>query len=202
MKKVFIGLALVSSLSAWADGIGGHCANGTEVGQLVQHHNVNYKVQWLTKNGPECKGMDQLKLVPEHEYISPAVFKDYVENSSTGKALFLGLLGASDAAQNEFQKTKARDCLQADNQQARSCLPKTEVEIAQEECSNMGFQFGTTPYQQCVMTTVNNNRNIKAQRQAVNAAIRSAEHQNMMNSMKTINTQCYRTGSYINCTSN
>jgi hypothetical protein len=200
MKKLLITVGLIASLSAWADGIGGHCANGAEVGQTVRHHNVTYKVQWLTKNGPICKGMDQLKLVPEHEYISPNVFNRILENASVGRGILLALFGQDDAAQNELQNIKTRECLQADNQQARSCLPKTEVEIAQQECNSMGFQFGTLPHQQCVMTTVNNNRNIKAHRQATNAAIRSAERQNTMNSMKT--TQCYQTGSYINCTSN
>jgi hypothetical protein len=188
MKKVFIALSLVASFSAMANnGIGGFCGNGATVGQTVDFEGNTYKVQWITKSGPDCKpGVDQFKLVPEHEYISPNVFKDYIENSSLGKAIFLGFLNA-ELAGLEFQKTKTRDCLQANNNQARSCLPKTEVEIAQAECNNMGFQIGTQAQQQCVMATVMNNKNIKAQRQATNDMIRSAEHTSFMNNLRQQN---------------
>jgi hypothetical protein len=203
MKKALIaGLMMLAGVAQAGNGIGGFCGNGATVGQTVDFEGNTFKVQWITKSGPDCKpGVDQFKLVPEHEYINPEIFKDYIENASVGKAVFFVLLSQREAAGSEFEKTKTRDCLQADNKRAKSCLPKTEVEIAQTECTNMGFQFGTQPHQQCVMTTVINNKNLKEQRRATNDMIRSVEHQNFMNSMKTVDTTCHRSGSYIDCTS-
>ena len=70
------------------------------------------------------------------------------------------------------------------------------VDLAKEECSKIGFVYGSPQYQNCVMQQTQSIRNDRVARAAI-----SAQTAPTTSFAPTI-TQCYRTGSYINCTSN
>lgn len=67
------------------------------------------------------------------------------------------------------------------------------IEVAKEECSNIGFRAGTSQYQNCVLQQTQNIRNARAQA----AAQASANSASMMRSMKTVH--CTNDGYNIRC---
>jgi hypothetical protein len=193
MKKVLIALSLVASFSAMAgNGIGGLCGNGATVGQTVDFEGNTYKVQWITKSGPDCKpGVDQFKLVYVNEYIAPAVFEANYQEGSFGKGILMGLLGAHGMSTIEGQKIKTKNCLVENNFQAKSCFPKSDFEIANEECFKIGFQANTIQHQQCAMSNLQSIRQNNAIKEAAESQaaemrriVRQQEHNAFMNNLQ------------------
>jgi hypothetical protein len=70
----------------------------------------------------------------------------------------------------------------------------SSIDLAKQDCVEMGFYPNTAQYQNCVMTTTQNIRNVRAQESQA-SAIRA-------NSMFPKTTTCSRVGSYIQCTEN
>ena len=69
------------------------------------------------------------------------------------------------------------------------------IELAQRDCTTMGFRTNTPQFQQCVMTTANNIRNNRA-------AIAAAEAARPQQSILPRTVTCGRVGSYIHCSEN
>jgi len=124
MKKLLITLGLVASFSAMAgDGIGGHCGTGVSVGETVTQGGESYKVQWVTKNGPNCKaGKDQIKLVYLDEFLPPQIFQEITENASVVKAMLFAHVGLEILKQNQVEKILQKNCLIEDNYRGLSCV--------------------------------------------------------------------------------
>ena len=191
MKRILaVALGLVSSFSAMAGNeVGAFCGDGVTVGQTVGYEGNTYKVQWITKNSPKCKsGLDQTKLVYVNEYIDPKVFESNIEGGNVLKMLFFRHVGLPE---NENQKSNIKECLLADNYQAKSCFPKSDLEVAISECSRIGFQFNTLPHQQCTMNILQSIRQNNAIKEAANAQAaeirriaRNQEQDVMMNNLQ------------------
>ncbi len=201
MKKLLITLSLVASCSAIAgNGIGGFCGNGATVGQTVDFEGNTYKVQWITKNGPDCKpGVDQFKLVYVNEYISPQVFEANYQEGSWFKMLAMRHVGLPE---NENQKIKTKNCLIENNYQAKSCFPKSDLEMATEECSKIGFQPNTIQHQQCTMNSlqaIRQNNAIKEAAETQAAEIRRIARQQEQIDYGPERTTCSGTGSTRTC---
>ena len=68
-------------------------------------------------------------------------------------------------------------CAQLENNLRRNLTDS--VDVAKEDCSKMGFPVGSSQYQNCVMVTTQNIRNVRAQASAAN----DARHQAFMNTL-------------------
>ena len=66
------------------------------------------------------------------------------------------------------------------------------IQLAQQDCAQMGFQVGTPQYHNCVLSVTNNIRNDRTAQAAASEAAR------MSVTPRTIT--CSRVGSYVNCT--
>jgi len=188
MKKIALVLSILTCVSAHAESIGGHCGSGAEVGQLARHNGQVYKVQYVTKNSQECKGMDQYKLVHENEFIAPALFEKHLEGGSWFKMLALRHVGLPESEQ---QKIIIKNCLIENNFKALSCFPKSDFQIASEECLRIGFQLESDQHKQCTMVTLQNIRQNNAIKEAANAQAaeirrinNQIEHNAMMNRLQ------------------
>jgi len=59
----------------------------------------------------------------------------------------------------------------------------SSIDVAKEDCTKMGFPVGSPQYQNCVMITTQNIRNVRAQA----AAADDARHQAFMNNLEQHN---------------
>jgi hypothetical protein len=83
-------------------------------------------------------------------------------------------------------------CAQIGQSIERSMM--SSIDVAKQDCSKMGFQFGTPQYQNCVMVTSNN---ISNQRQANSVSAKEAADRARDAMPKTIT--CTGTGSMRTC---
>lgn len=82
-------------------------------------------------------------------------------------------------------------CAQVGQAVQRRLTPS--IDLAKQDCIEMGFSVGSPQYQNCVMVTTNNIRNAREQQSRDSEAVRQSVD------VKFKTTQCRQVGAFVQC---